>query len=190
MICLINFARSLSDRSGGISRCRVIFNFSRAIPEKERDPLMTVKIEAGLSVIIRHLLTRFADQLEARQLLSEQQRSEEALAIKRECDSLVDFCGYLTASQQCDRMFIGNAEVIPFSPRRYLYHACMAYMRANGLSKPVSLIRFGMDMPGAMAEYGKAYLRKKSTKGHMRSNLILSQEAEAWLLFASGEQEK
>ncbi|WP_288443386.1 primase-like DNA-binding domain-containing protein, partial [uncultured Pantoea sp.] len=114
----------------------------------------------------------------------------EALAIKRECDSLVDFCGYLTASPQCDGMFIGNAEIVPFSPRRYLYHAYMAYMRANALSKPVSLTRFGTDMPGAMAEYGKAYLRRKSTKGHMRSNLTLSQDAEAWLPFAAGEQEK
>lgn len=87
-------------------------------------------------------------------------------------------------------MFNGNAEIVPFSPRSYFYHACMAYMRANGPSKPVSLTRFGMDMPGALAQYGKAYLRKKSTKGHMRSNFILSQEAEAWLLFASGEQEK
>ncbi len=181
---------TFSDRSGGISRRRVIFNFSRVIPEDERDPLMTAKIEAELPVIIRHLLTRFTNQQEARQLLSEQQTSEEALTIKRECDSLVDFCGYLTASPQCDGMFIGNAEIVPFSPRRYLYHAYMAYMRANGLSKPVSLTRFGTDMPGAMAEYGKAYLRRKSTKGHMRSNLTLSRDAEAWLPFAAGEQEK
>jgi phage/plasmid-associated DNA primase len=54
-------------------------------------------------------------------------------------------------------MFIGNAEIVPFSPRKYLYHAYMAYMRANGLNKPVSLMRFGTDMPGAMAEYGKKY---------------------------------
>lgn len=91
-------------------------------------------------------------------------------------------------SQQCDGMLIGNAEIVPFRPQRYLYHAYMAYMRANGLSKPVSLTRFGTDMHGAMAKYGKAYLRRKSTKGHMRSNLTLSQEAEAWLPFAGGEE--
>lgn len=132
---------------------------------------MTVKIEAELPVIIRQLLTRFADQQEARQLLSEQQTSEEALAIRRECDSLVDFCGYLMASQQCDGMLIGNAEIVSFSPRRYLYHAYVAYMRANGLSKPVSLMRFGTDMPGAMAEYRKPY--EKKTKQSMRSNYCL-----------------
>ena len=113
-------------------------------------------------------------------MLSEQQTSGEALAIKRECDSLVDFCGYLMVSQQCDGMLIGNAEIVPFSPRRYLYHAYMAYMRANGLSKPVSLMRFGTDMPGAMAEYGKPYEKKKTKQG-MRSNLMLTPEAEEWM---------
>jgi len=171
---------TFSDRSGGISRRRVIFNFSRVIPENERDPLMTVKIEAELPVIIRHLLTRFADQQEARQLLSEQQSSGEALAIKRECDSLVDFCGYLMASQQCDGMLIGNAEIVPFSPRRYLYHAYMAYMRANGRSKPVSLTRFGTDMPGAMSEYGKEYQKRKTKQG-LRSNVTLTDDSEEWL---------
>ncbi|MXP49073.1 hypothetical protein FD733_05485 [Pantoea sp. Eser] len=39
------------------------------------------------------------------------------------------------------------------------------------LSKPVSLTRFGTDMPEAMPESGKAYLRRKSTWIHIRSNL-------------------
>jgi putative DNA primase/helicase len=73
---------------------------------------MTIKIEAELPVIICHLDTCFADQQGAHQLLSEQQTDEEDLAIRRECDSLVDYCGYLMASQQCEGMLIGNAEVI------------------------------------------------------------------------------
>ncbi len=73
-------------------------------------------------------------------------------------------------------MLIGNAEMIPFSQRRYLYHAYMAYMRATRLSKPVSLMRFGTDMP----EYGKPYEKKKTKQG-MRSNLLLTPEAEEWM---------
>lgn len=96
-------------------------------------------------------------------LLYEQQKSEEALAIKREGDSVVYFCGYLMASVVCDGMFIGNAEIVPFSPRRYLYHAYLAYMRANGLNKQVSLMQFGTDMHGAMAEYGKEYQKRKQS---------------------------
>lgn len=131
-------------------------------------------------MVIRHLLTRFADQDEARRFLHEQQKSEEALAIKREGDSLVDFCGYLMASVVCDGMFIGNAEIVPFSPCKYLYHAYLAYMRANGLSKPVSLMRFGADMPGAMAEYGKEY-QKRKTKHGIRSNVTLHDDSDDWM---------
>lgn len=42
--------------------------------------MLAEKIEGELAVIIRHLLTRFSRQDEAKQLLHEQQKSEEALA--------------------------------------------------------------------------------------------------------------
>lgn len=180
VLAVNNNAMTFSDRSGGISRRRVIFNFSEVVPENERDSMLAEKIEGELAVVIRHLLTRFADQDEARRLLYEQQKSEEALAIKREGDSLVDFCGYLMASVVCDGMFIGNAEIVPFSPRKYLYHAYLAYMRANGLRKPVSLMRFGTDMPGAMAEYGKEY-QKRKTKHGIRSNVTLHDDSGDWM---------
>ncbi|WP_213786392.1 DNA primase family protein [Citrobacter portucalensis] len=185
VLAVNNNAMTFSDRSGGISRRRVIFNFTEVVPENERDPMLADKIEGELAVVIRHLLTRFADQDEARRLLYEQQKSEEALAIKREGDSLVDFCGYLMASVVCDGMFIGNAEIVPFSPRKYLYHAYLAYMRANGLNKPVSLMRFGTDMPGAMAEYGKEYQKRKTKRG-IRSNVTLHDDSDDWMPLGSG----
>ncbi|GKK96348.1 DNA primase [Klebsiella variicola] len=188
VLAVNNNSMTFSDRSGGISRRRVIFNFSEVVPENERDSMLAEKIEGELAVVIRHLLTRFADQDEARRLLYEQQKSEEALAIKREGDSLVDFCGYLLASVACDGMFIGNAEIVPFSPRKYLYHAYLAYMRANGLNKPVSLMRFGTDMPGAMAEYGKAY-QKRKTKHGIRSNVTLHDDSDDWMPSCSGTSE-
>ncbi|EFB6570754.1 DNA primase [Escherichia coli] len=180
VLAVNNNAMSFSDRSGGISRRRVIFNFSEVVPENERDSMLAEKIEGELAVVVRHLLTRFADQDEARRLLYEQQKSEEALAIKREGDSLVDFCGYLMASVMCDGLLVGNAEIVPFSPRRYLYHAYLAYMRAHGFGKPVTLTRFGKDMPGAMAEYGREYMKRK-TKHGLRSNVTLTEESEDWM---------
>lgn len=188
VLAVNNNAMTFSDRSGGISRRRVIFNFTEVVPENERDTMLAEKIEGELAVIIRHLLTRFASQDEAKRLLHEQQKSEEALAIKREGDSLVDFCGYLMASVVCDGMFIGNAEIVPFSPRKYLYHAYLAYMRANGLNKPVSLMRFGTDMPGAMAEYGKKY-EKRKTKHGIRSNVTLHDDSGDWMPSCSGTAE-
>ncbi len=129
-----------------MSRRRVIFNFSEVIPENERDTLLCDKIARELPVIIRHLLTRFVEPAEAKCLLLEQQKSAEALNVKRSTDSLVDFCGYLLASAEADEMLVGNAEIIPFNPRKYLYHAYLAYMRGNNLAKPVSVTRFGCDM--------------------------------------------
>ncbi|MDC9588552.1 toprim domain-containing protein [Xenorhabdus sp. XENO-10] len=172
VLAVNNNAMSFSDRSGGISRRRVIFNFSEVVPENERDPLLREKIATELPVIIRHLLHRFADPQAARRLLAEQQKSAEALDIKRGTDPLVDFCGHLIASHEADGLLIGNAEIVPFNPRKYLYHAYLAYMKGNNLNKPVSVTRFGMDMPGALAEYGQHYLRKKGKQG-IRSNLSL-----------------
>ncbi|NDK99403.1 toprim domain-containing protein [Photorhabdus bodei] len=172
VLAVNNNAMSFSDRSGGVSRRRVIFNFSEVVPENERDPLLRDKIAAELPVIIRHLLHKFVDPQTARRLLAEQQKSEEALDIKRGTDPLVDFCGYLLASNEADGLLIGNAEIMPFNPRKYLYHAYLAYMKGNNLNKPISVTRFGMDMPGALAEYSQHYLRKKSKHG-IRSNLSL-----------------
>ncbi|EKL2661929.1 toprim domain-containing protein [Klebsiella pneumoniae] len=190
VLAVNNNAMTFSDRSGGISRRRVIFNFTEVVPENERDPMLAEKIEGELAVIIRHLLVRFSSQNEAKQLLHEQQKSEEALAIKREGDSLVDFCGYLMALVECEGMIVGNAEMVPFSPRRYLYHSYLAYMSAHGLGKPVSLTRFGTDMPGAMSEYGKEYKRKQCTrgpdKGRTISNVLLGEDADGWLPAATG----
>ncbi|MBD2781612.1 toprim domain-containing protein [Xenorhabdus szentirmaii] len=173
VLAVNNNAMSFSDRSGGVSRRRVIFNFSEVVPENERDPLLRDKIAAELPVIIRQLLHRFADPQIARRLLAAQQKSEEALDIKRGTDPLVDFCGYLVASHEADGLLIGNAEIVPFNPRKYLYHAYLAYMKDNNLNKPVSVTRFGMDMSGALAEYSQHYLRKKSKQG-IRSNLNLN----------------
>lgn len=190
VLAVNNNSMTFSDRSGGISRRRVIFNFADVVPDGERDLHLSEKIEAELAVIIRHLLTRFAKQQEAKGLLLEQRQSEEALAIKREGDSLVDFCGYLMALVECEGMFIGNAEIIPFAPRRYLYHAYMAYMSAHGLGKPVSLTRFGKDMPGSMAEYSKEYKKERATrgpsKGNYQSNVTLLDDAAEWLPAATG----
>ncbi|HEY2455552.1 MAG TPA: DUF5906 domain-containing protein [Scandinavium sp.] len=194
VLAVNNNAMTFSDRSGGISRRRVIFNFSEVVSEERRDPELVEKIEAELPVIIRHLMARFARQDDARQLLAEQRKSEEALSVKREGDSLLDFCGYLMTLVECDGMVIGNAEITPFSPRRYLYHAYMAYMAAHGLKNTLSLTSFGRDMPGMMAEYGEEYIRKQRTrnpdKGRIASNVLLKGEADEWLPAATGGEQE
>lgn len=93
-----NNPMQFSDRSGGVSRRRVILPFPEVIPANERDPQLLAKITGELAVIVRHLMQRFAAANDARVLLEAQQNSDEALEIKRSADPLVDFCGYLLAS--------------------------------------------------------------------------------------------
>ncbi|HGM6755381.1 TPA: primase-like DNA-binding domain-containing protein [Serratia marcescens] len=127
-----NNPMQFSDRSGGISRRRVILPFPEAIAPEERDPLLLAKLTKELVVIVRHLMQRFANPNDARALLQAQQSSAEALEIKRHADLLVDFCGYLTALGAPEGMMIGNANITPPNPRRYLYHAYLPFMAARG----------------------------------------------------------
>ncbi|OCG08044.1 hypothetical protein A9G13_07560 [Gilliamella sp. wkB178] len=181
ILAVNNNAMSFSDRSGGISRRRVIFHFGDAIPKDERDPDLKNKIAQELPVIIRHLINEYSDSKKAKTLLEEQLESEEALEIKRNTDSLVDFCGYLLASVQADGLLMGNANILPFNPRKYLYHAYLEFMRGNGLNKPLSLMQFGLSLPACMAEYGKKYMKRK-TKTGIRTNLDINHPiSDDWL---------
>jgi putative DNA primase/helicase len=88
-----------------------------------------------LAVIVRQLMQQFSDPMSARALLQSQQNSDEALSIKRDADPTFDFCGYLEMLPQTNGMFMGNASIIPRNYRKYLYHAYLAYMEANGYRK-------------------------------------------------------
>jgi putative DNA primase/helicase len=49
-----------TDRSGGVSRRRVILHFPEIIPVNERDPQLKEKIQNELAVILRQLMQRFS----------------------------------------------------------------------------------------------------------------------------------
>lgn len=131
-----------TDRSGGVSRRRVILHFPEQIAPKERDPQLKNKIARELAVIVRQLMQKFSDPMTAPPLLQSQQNSDEALSIKRDADQAFDFCSYLEALPEPDGMYIGNANIIPRQPRLYLYHAYLAYMEAHGYRNTLSLTMF------------------------------------------------
>ena len=170
-----------SDRSGGVSRRRVILPFPDVIPASERDPQLLEKIAGELVVIVRHLMRRFTRSDNARELLQAQQSSEEALEIKRSADPLVDFCGYLTPLSTPTGLFIGNANIRSMNPRRYLYHAYLSFMEARGHQHPMSLTAFGQAVPQTLKEY-EIELLKRKTKNGIQTSLELSEDCEAdWL---------
>jgi phage/plasmid-associated DNA primase len=76
-------------------------------------------------------------------------------------------------------MFMGNANIIP-QYRKYLYHAYLAYMEANGYRNVLSLKMFGLG-PMMLKEYGLNY-EKRHTKQGIQTNLSLKEESNGdWL---------
>ena len=181
ILAVNNNPMQFSDRSGGVSRRRVIITFPEVIPANERDPQLIEKIGQELAVIVRHLMQRFSVPSDARELLQAQQNSDEALEIKRSADPLVDFCGYLLAVSTPNGLYIGNANIIPANPRKYLYHAYLSFMEARGHQRPMSLTAFGRAVPQTLREYEIEFLKRKTNQG-MQTNLTLNDDSEAdWL---------
>lgn len=83
ILAVNNNPMRFTDRSGGVSRRRVILHFPEQIAPEERDPQLKNKIACELAVIVRQLMQRFSDPMTARALLQSQQNSDEALSIKR-----------------------------------------------------------------------------------------------------------
>ncbi|ELY9423373.1 toprim domain-containing protein [Cronobacter dublinensis] len=181
ILAVNNNPMRFTDRSGGVSRRRVIIHFPEQIAPEERDPQLKDKIARELAVIVRQLMQKFSDPMTARSLLQSQQNSGEALSIKRDADPTFDFCGYLEALPQTNGMFMGNANIIPRQPRNYLYHAYLVYMEANGYRNVLSLKMFGLGLPVMLKEYGLNY-EKRHTRQGTQTNLALKDESNGdWL---------
>ncbi|EQA4283797.1 primase-helicase zinc-binding domain-containing protein [Cronobacter dublinensis] len=181
ILAVNNNPMRFTDRSGGVSRRRVIIHFPEQIAPQERDPQLRDKIARELAVIVRQLMQKFSDPLAARTLLQSQQNSGEALSIKRDADPTFDFCGYLEALPQTNGMFMGNANIVPRQPRNYLYHAYLVYMEANGYRNVLSLKMFGLGLPIMLKEYGLNY-EKRHTRQGTQTNLTLKDESNGdWL---------
>ncbi len=181
ILAVNNNPMHFTDRSGRVSRRRVILHFPEIIPANERDPQLKEKIQGELAVIVRQLMQRFSDPQDARRLLQSQQNSGEAMRIKRDADSMVDFCGYLFATAEPTGLHMGNASIRPLQPKRYLYHAYLAYMEANGYRNPLSMKSFSQALESILREYGLNYLKRR-TKSGIQANLDLTDESSAdWL---------
>ncbi|WP_053144984.1 phage/plasmid primase, P4 family [Erwinia billingiae] len=181
ILAVNNNPMRFTDRSGGVSRRRVILHFPEIVSASERDPQLKEKIRGELAVIVRQLMQRFSQPQDARALLQSQQNSDEAMRIKRDADPMVDFCGYLFTTPEPNALYMGNASIRPSQPKRYLYHAYLAYMEANGYKNPLSMKMFGLSLDGILREYGLNYLKRRTKLG-IQTNLDLTEESNTdWL---------
>lgn len=181
ILAVNNNPMRFTDRSGGVSRRRVILHFPEIIAPGERDPQLKEKISGELAVIVRQLMQQFSQPQQARSLLQSQQNSDEAMRIKRDADPMVDFCGYLFTTPEPNALYMGNASIRPLQPKRYLYHAYLAYMEANGYKNPLSMKMFGLSLESIMREYGQHYMKRRTKLG-IQTNLDLTEESSTdWL---------
>jgi len=87
---------------------------------------------------------------------------------------MVDFCGYLFTKPEPNALYMGNASIRPLQPKRYLYHAYLACIEANGYKNSRSMKMFGLSLESIIREYGHHYL-KRLTKLGMQTNLDLTE---------------
>lgn len=170
----------ITERNGGISRRRVIFTFDRVVAEADKDPLLGDKIAAELPVVIRYLLAQFAEPEHARHLLLEQRNSDDALIIKRATDPVIDLCGMVLFLDEPKGLMMGGNPEIKREPRRYLYHAYLAFMEYHGLGRPLSVQGFSRALKAAAKEYGRQYC-SRVIKGKSQTNIMLTEVAEMFL---------
>ncbi|HEH9403986.1 TPA: hypothetical protein SIA26_001452 [Aeromonas bestiarum] len=175
-----NMPMVMTERNGGIARRRVIFHFGRVVASANRDEALGSKIAAELSVIIRHLLSQFADHGLAKRLLEEQRDGADALAVKRDADPVLDFCATLAFLAEPKGLCMGGNVAVKQEPRRFLYHLYLTYLDYHGLSRPLSLNQFSKAVKQSAKELGGEYKTRK-TNGQTQTNVTLTHEAEAYL---------
>lgn len=166
VIIVNNEATKFIDNSGGIERRRVIIHLSRVVPDNERDLQLHKKIKSELPNIIQQLLSRFSDNpLEAREILLEHKRGNEALEIKQLSDPIVEFCSYFKTTAETNGLFVGNANSKNW--KNTLYSAYLAFLKANNLVYSITLPRFAKAMQQGIRQNKCTfeYKRTKRTQG-------------------------
>lgn len=77
-----------------------------------------------------------------------------------------------------NRLFIGNANIRPINPKRYLYHAYLSFMESRGHLHPLSLTAFGQAVLQTLKEYERVLLKRRTNNG-IQTNLTLHEDSEA-----------
>lgn len=162
---------SFTERSGGVDRRRVIFDFKKIVPEDERDPHFMDKITLEVGGIISKVFDSFPDPNDAKKALRAQMESQEALEVKKLSDPLTDFFGYFYTTEQTDGLFIGVTSMGLDKIRTHLYPAYLAYTKAMNISE-LGLNNFVIGVEQALKQNGNKHdFMKRHTKTGRRTNI-------------------
>ena len=123
---------------GGMERRRVLFPFTRAVEEKDKDEHLVEKIQGELGGIIRKLYDEFSNPNDAKEALNRQRKSKEALEMKVKNDHVLEFIEELTLLEQASNkgLIFGSSRGMPAndSPQIYtrLYWAYLLFCDIHG----------------------------------------------------------
>jgi len=179
VIATNNEPMKMTERNGGISRRRVIFAFNNVVAEADKDPELGNKIAQELPVVIRHLLSQFADPEQARTLLLEQRDGAEALAVKQEADPVIAMCALFDFMDDVSGMRVGGGNSA-HNPLSFIYHFYLEYLRAEGLERPLHRTALGKAMKSGAKAYRAEYKTRRSN-GDTVTNVRLKEEARSVL---------
>ncbi len=160
ILAVNNNPMQFSDRSGGISRRRVILPFPEAIAE-ERDPLLLAKITEELAVIVRHLMQRFVNPNDAR-ALPVRSRVRRKPRNQTACRSAGRFLWLPDGAGTPEGMMIGNANITPAEPAPLPVPRLPVVYGRTGLSARDEPDGVRRAVPQTLKEYEHTLLKRRT----------------------------
>lgn len=108
---------------GGMERRRVLFPFTRAVEDKDKDEHLVEKIQNELGGIIRKLYDEFKDPNDAKKALERQRKSKEALEMKVKNDHILEFIEEFTLIEQVTNqcLIFGSSRGMPANDSPLVY---------------------------------------------------------------------
>ena len=106
-----------------MERRRVLFPFTRAVEDKDKDEHLVEKIQNELGGIIRKLYDEFKDPNDAKKALERQRKSKEALEMKIKNDHILEFIEEFTLIEQVTNqcLIFGSSRGMPANDSPLVY---------------------------------------------------------------------
>lgn len=167
-----------TEHNGGISRRRVLFNFSEKVPEEMKDEHLRIKLKDEAPQIINLLISTFKDNpQEARNLLNAQRDGEEAIALKMKNDHIMHFASFFETRESNKDGLKSGITTDQDKFMTAIYSAYKRYCYYYDISNPVKRNNFLDTLRNAFIEHKAKYPLFESLRdGYKRTNIYLKDD--------------
>lgn len=148
-----NSSITFTEKKGGTSRRRVIYQFNKVVNKSEIGYQLKEKLEQEAGGIVRLLLDTFPEPRKVIELLEEQRESKEALAVKEENDHILQFAKHFEAREVINGLTLGGSKR-EGAHRTALHSAYLYYCDRMGITTPLNRNRFRQAFEYSLKERG------------------------------------